>query len=216
MKRLLALLALLMLPALSSADEPTEVKVPKPKIDFQKQHELRFSGGAFPTMGDIASYPYWIGNTIDGTRSYNGPTYASGCYTLSYDFRFKKWFDLGVALGYYGEFGSKYSNVDNSKIGNNSSQYISVMPVVRFTWLNRPWVRMYSSLGVGMVFNTYSTYSGLKQYRFNETGWCAQFSPFGIAVGRALFGYAEVGVGIHGALIVGIGYRFNSQKAPKQ
>ena len=152
MKRLLALLALLILPAVSSADEPTEVKVPKPKIDFQKQHELRFSGGAFPTMGDIASYPYWIGNTINGTRSYNGPTYASGCYTLSYDFRFKKWFDLGVALSYYGEFGSKYSNVDNSKIGNNSSQYISVMPVVRFTWLNRPWVRMYSSLGVGMVF----------------------------------------------------------------
>lgn len=214
MKRLLLLAILLLSPSLILAAEPGAAPLQKPKIPFQKQHEVRLSAGAWPTTTDL-SLPYFI-NKIDRTRIYESPTYATGAFTLSYDYRFKRWFDLGVALGYYGEFGSTYSNVDNSKIGNNSSQYISIMPVVRFTWLNRPWVRMYSSLGVGMVVKTGSTYSGLKQYRFNETGWCAQFSPFGISVGRALFGYAEVGVGMHGALIVGIGYKFNSQKAPKQ
>lgn len=214
MKRLLLLAMLLLSPALVLAAEPAAAPLPKPKIPFQKQHEVRLSAGAWPTITDI-SQPYFI-NNIDRTRIYESPTYATGAFTLSYDFRFMKWFDLGLAVSYYGEFNTAYSNIDRSKLGNQAMQFISVMPVVRFTWLNRPLVRMYSSLGLGMLVKTGNSFSGLHQYNFRETEWSAQFSPFGIAVGRALFGYVEVGIGMHGTLIAGIGYRFNSQKAPKQ
>lgn len=210
MKRLLLLAMLLLLPSLIRAAEPGAAPLQKPKIPFQKQHEVRLSAGAWPTTTDL-SLPYFI-NKIDRTRIYESPTYATGAFTLSYDYRFKRWFDLGLAVSYYGEFNTAYSNIDRSKLGNQEMQFISVMPVIRFTWLNRPLVRMYSSLGIGMTVKTESRFAGLQRRHSRETVLSAHATLFGIAVGRALFGYAEVGAGMQGALIAGIGYRFNAQK----
>lgn len=85
------------------------------------------------------------------------------------------------------------------------------MPVVRFTWLNRRWVRMYTSLGLGATFATGVDY---ETERFNDDLFAFQFTPIGISVGRSLFGFAEVGVGAQGALMMGVGYKFKPKNKP--
>ncbi len=125
---------------------------------------------------------------------------------LSYDYRFKKWFDLGATVSYYGEYSDLYSSDGWSPVRRDRTHYISVMPVVRFTWLNKNWVRMYSSFGLGATIEHGRRYYDDRPYR--DVLVALQFTPIGISVGRSLFGFAEIGVGSQGVLMMGVGYKF--------
>ncbi len=203
MKKMTTVLLLLAtLPGVLRAQEETRVGKREP---FVQQHELRLTAGAYPVL------PFWIDLGCEDefplrSRTHRGPVYTAGAWSLSYDYRFRKWFDLGLMLGYYGEYSRSYSNTDASPVGRNRAHAITVMPAMRFTWLNRRWVRMYSSLGLGATFvfghrdrNTDS---------FRERHVAFQFTPVGISVGRSLFGFAEIGAGAQGCLMMGIGYKF--------
>ncbi len=203
MKKLLFLLLLpVLLPSALSAQEETPVRKREP---FVRQHELRLTAGAYPVL------PFWIDLGCEDyrpvfDRTHRGPVYTAGAWSLSYDYRFRKWFDLGLTLGYYGEYSRSYSNMNASPVGRNRAHAITVMPAVRFTWLNRRWVRMYSSLGLGATFvfghRDHNTDS------FRERHVAFQFTPVGISVGRSLFGFAEIGAGAQGCLMMGVGYKF--------
>lgn len=182
---------------------------------FVPQHELRLSAGYYPVPASGNYHNYY--HHFAGDYDYLGDRYSSGylvhktdrmvsgAWTLSYDYRIKKWVDIGASLSYYGEYSSLYSNVDNTLLRRLNFTCISVMPVVRFTWLNRPWVRMYGSTGLGVRFDT-----GRRQYGRSLTAFAGQISV-GLAVGKSFFGFAEVGAGAHGVLIAGFGYKFNAK-----
>lgn len=203
MKKLSLLLFLLTLPAALSAQEET-ARSRRQEL-FVPQHELRLTAGAYPIL------PFWIDLGCDGelpfpNRTHRGPVYTGGAWSLSYDYRFRKWFDLGLTLGYYSEYSRSYSNRDASPVGRNRAHALTVMPAVRFTWMNRRWVRMYSSLGLGATF--VFGHRDRNTDCFREGHAAFQFTPVGISVGRSLFGFAEVGVGAQGTLMMGIGYKF--------
>lgn len=172
------------------------------------RHELRLSAGVLPHWGGLVTYDYY--RPSYAALRYQGPTYTSGVWTLSYGYRFKRWFDLSAALSYSGDFSAVYSNLDGSKLHPENRHSISVMPVARFTWLNRKWVRLYSSVGLGVMFDVVQGDS-----RFTELYFAGQLVPVGLAVGGAFFGFVELGVGTQGFALAGIGYRFNDKKGGK-
>lgn len=198
--KLLTLLLLLGLCTSFSAQESCKAAQP-----FTPQHELRLTAGAYPLLWGFTPFTY-------GSRyydSYRGPMYTSGAWSLAYDYRFKKWFDFGFYVSYWGKYGTTRSNVDNTLLSRDRLHRISVVPVVRFTWLNRPIVRLYTSIGMGVVFGGYK---GNFDERASKASFTGQWTPLGIAVGKSFFGFAEIGVGSQGTLMAGIGYRFNNKK----
>ncbi len=204
MKKLLLLFLLSAMPAgVFAQEEPAVVRVRRP---FTPQHELRLTAGAYPLLPSMSD---WEGCAagIFHDRTHRGPVYTSGTWSLSYDYRFKKWFDLGLTLSYYGEYSNSYSNRDSSLVGRNRAHAVTVMPMARFTWLNRRWVRMYSSLGLGATFG-YGRFD-TEGSRPENAMIAFQVTPVGISVGRSFFGFAEIGLGAQGALMMGVGYRFN-------
>lgn len=207
----LSLLLLSLLPA-GAAAQQEDAAATRNRIPFVRQHEVRLAVGAYPLMPnmDIGGWGCTKYYDIDPSfrrQTHRGRVLTSGVWTLAYAYRFTRWFDLGLSLGHYGEYSSSYSNEDGSLVGRNRIHAISVMPVARFTWLNRRLVRMYSSVGCGAVIGW-----GRRNHDFSaidERALALQFTPVGIAVGRSLFGFAEAGLGTQGSLTVGIGYRFN-------
>ena len=85
-----------------------------------------------------------------------------------------------------------------------------LVPTVRFTYLNRPIVRLYSSIGVGVGFCRERTRNveGYIENNQHETFCPAQITLLGVSVGRRLFGFAELSTGSLGVCTAGIGYRF--------
>lgn len=175
---------------------------------FTPQHELRVSAGAWPLMRSFD--PYCNGRFHYTTH--RGAMYTSGAWSISYQYRIKKWLDVGGYLSYWGKWGSTSSNFNDALLSRDRLNRISVVPVVRFTWLNKPLVRLYSSAGLGVVFGWYSGNFDDAAGRPSVTG---QFTPIGIAVGKSLFGFAEIGLGSQGTMIMGLGYRFNHKKNEK-
>lgn len=211
MKKLFLLLFLLTaLPTVLAAQEDIPVREREP---FVRQHELRLTAGAYPLLPYINT---WCGCAADrpaALRStHSGPVYTGGVWSLAYDYRFRKWFDLGLAFSYYGEYGTFYNNSDFSLAARSRSHAVTLMPAARFTWLNRKLVRMYSSLGLGATFG-FGELDHDTDY-FRETSVALQFTPIGISVGRSLFGFAEIGLGAQGALMLGIGYKFKPKHTP--
>jgi hypothetical protein len=82
------------------------------------------------------------------------------------------------------------------------------MPSVRFTYLNRPWVRLYSGVDVGVGYFidnkdnvSESTRSGNFFFAFNVT-------PIGVNVGKKFYGMFETNFGFDSVFKVGLGARF--------
>ena len=169
-----------------------------------RRHEVSISAGALPG-GDYYTY-YDIYPNHKEAMQYRGDVYSSGAWTAAYGYNIKKWLCVGGAVTWYGEFSSVYSNVDNSKIRNEKYHLVTVMPTVRMSWLNREWVKMYSSLGLGIGIEVKQ-----KQDRWRSTIVAGKISPVGIIIGRSLYGFAELSIGTQGFAIVGMGYRFNSK-----
>jgi hypothetical protein len=82
---------------------------------------------------------------------------------------------------------------------------------MRFAWFNREWVRMYSSIGLGvgmMISHPYDTNGGEAAEPYIEWGPSIQLTGFGISVGKRLFWFSEVQtIGTLGVFTMGIGFR---------
>ena len=67
--------------------------------------------------------------------------------------------------------------------------YVSLMAGVRFHFLNKKWVRLYSdvNIGINMLYgkNVSAVYSEL----------AFQTSPFGISIGKKVSGFLELSIG---------------------
>ena len=105
---------------------------------------------------------------------------------------------------------SEYATARGKEIGYDHYEYthiFSVIPQVRFSWVNTPIVTCYSEIGVGFSVvdfnrNTESTF----------VQFAGQLTFVGVQVGYKWYGSAEFGVGPMGILRLGFGYRFNGQK----
>ena len=101
-----------------------------------------------------------------------------------------------------------------------------IMPSLRFSYLNRPHVTLYSGVAVGLLINRGNRYYGdlstLPEFvpaawgflpavlpDHTSAGSAFQLTAFGVKAGaKHWFGSFEAGIGIKGFVNLGVGYEF--------
>lgn len=143
--------------------------------------------------------------------SYKG-IYWTPNISVGYKYRLAKWFWLGATVSYTGLYDVYYDRVTNEKVSTQSDHIISIMPSVRFSWLNKKYVTLYSGLSVGYALDIYQGKSATDPYIGYGHGFGFQLTAVGVHVGRKWYGFTEIGVGMQGFIQAGFGYNFNSKK----
>lgn len=141
--------------------------------------------------------------------------YWTPTISVGYKYRLTKWFWLGATISYTGLYDVYHDRVTNEKVSTQSDHIITIMPSVRFSWLNKKYVTLYSGLSLGYALDIYNEYnSNYPNQRYTGCGHGAlfQLTAVGVHVGRKWYGFAEIGFGIQGIFQAGFGYNFNSKK----
>jgi len=164
------------------------------------------------------SYTYGLSGIYG---DYYGPATTSGTITADVSFMLGRHFALGIDLG-FGHYGNTlYNGITDEVVKKRNGYALYAVPTIKVYYLDKNMVSLYSAAGLGVakyagfdnLINTYTTtdYKGRtwshtedRTFKFE-----AQFTPFGIQVGKRLFGFGEVCLGtmlfgVRG----GIGYKF--------
>ena len=146
---------------------------------------------------------------------YNGVTRSSGALCLGADYVFARWFALSADLSATVVWHDVCDGVSGHKTGTKSGVVLCLMPQAKFIYLNRPTVRLYGKLGLGVVKyfgfdrRNWDSVDGDVQFYDNSFTPGIQSAPFGIELGRKFFGFAEIGVGtLYRGISAGLGYKF--------
>lgn len=149
--------------------------------------------------------------------------------SLDYHYRAAKWFWIGLSTGYSFMKEKLYPGNVVSPDGFHwdcKEHHFLIMPSLRFSYLNRPHVTLYSGLAVGVLINRGNRYYGdlstLPEFApatwglvpaelpdHTSAGSAFQLTAFGVKAGaKHWFGSFEAGVGIKGFVNLGVGYEF--------
>lgn len=133
-----------------------------------------------------------------------------GPISVEYYYHLKPWLGVG-AIAAYGQFEQDVVNSDKDVIGNKKTNYLTFMPAVKFDWLRRDCVGLYSKLAVGATMRSEKkTYKDESKQGWDNSDFHVNFqvSAIGVEVGKQLRGFAELGLGEQGVFSVGARYRF--------
>ena len=177
-------------------------------------HEIRLglAYSAYTPLGyttDARWTPAWDFCSVDdGSYTSSNPHW----YTLGVEGGrwFKEWLYFGGAAVWSGGFDNLYEAYPypkRSRVYTYMSHNITLMPIVRFAWLRRGIVQLYSGVGLGLSLSF--TERVEDRYVLPDVAFDATF--VGISVGRDLFGYLDIGAGSRGVISFGVGYRFNNK-----
>ncbi len=184
------------------------------------RHEFRLGVSdplGFTYMRELSASPF-LGEPIEGVS----PTKQifTPVFSLDYHYRATKWFWLGLTAGYnyYQEKGDAlyvgYIFPENSTWQYKEHHFL-IMPSLRFSYLNRPHLTLYSGLAVGLYIKHGREYlddDNLIQpitIDHNRVFSAFQLTAFGLkAGGNHWFGSFEAGFGIKGIVNLGVGYEF--------
>lgn len=119
----------------------------------------------------------------------------------------KEWLFVGGTMAYTGGFRTYYNVFNNKRIGSYNLSCFSLMPMIRFAWVRRGIVQLYSGLGLGLSVTNYRD-AVTSSVRIDTS---YDFTAIGISVGREFFGYFDLGAGSRGVFSVGVGWRINNK-----
>lgn len=148
-----------------------------------------------------------IGEAISSSAS-NRPAKINwiGSYSLEYYRQINSWFRVGCKAIFEGQNTKYYNDSTKTTLYNKYFTGVTtVMPSVQFSYYNKGIVLLYSGLdlGVMVLWKNDKLDGGFAQatFAFNVT-------PFGIRVGKRLYGMGEINIGYDSLVKFGIGYRF--------
>ena len=148
----------------------------------------------------------------DALKYYDSESVKMPSLGLSYTYRAKRWCEVGVAVAYTGTFNRRYSAMDNHPVGRCKEHFLVVLPTVRFVWVRTDMVRLYSTFSMGVIGSWMrSNYEYAEPTTAGSSEIGVEVIPFGISVGRHVFGFAELGYSERGWLNIGVGFRINSK-----
>ena len=153
-------------------------------------------------MGGVLGMTFTLGHfTIDNLH-------MAGAAGIEYVHYVNNWLGFGgLVLCDYMTADAYTVDGDGNKTPNGKYNfgYASLMPVVKFAWLNRPHVGLYSKLGVGagMAFDNGD------DNPFENISFSGQLTPIGVDFGGECFrGFVEAGVGMQGIVCAGVRWLF--------
>ena len=108
----------------------------------------------------------------------------------------------------YAQFGEDV--VKDTKIGERTRHYISVIPALKYSWVNKNSWALYSKLGVGPMLMMERSKDLVKNSDETDSQFYFAFqaSLLGVEFGGKLRGFIEAGVGEQGILLAGLKYKF--------
>ena len=161
----------------------------------------------FPNLQENPSGPNdaytWL------SPSYECRTNVTPLFSFSYHFRLRKWLWIGATQ----TFSDVYQNIISPEgdIETRLNEYaISTILDVRFSYLNRKHVTLYSGLGLGLMLKGYdSRYDGNYFSGGVTITSVYQLTAFGVKAGSGhWFGNLELGCGYKGFISGGVSYDF--------
>ncbi|MEG2071478.1 MAG: hypothetical protein RR034_08915, partial [Bacteroidales bacterium] len=137
---------------------------------------------------------------------YHGAVFSTGAISFNYMYRIKKWLWIGGSATYCGFFSKVHNLVTDEVVGKNNVNTFSFYPSVRFSYLNRKYVTLYSGVSLGYTF----IFGNRLESRYSQSYFTGQITAIGVSVGKTWYGFTELGLGMRGCISAGFGYRFKS------
>ncbi len=178
------------------------------------KYEVNIAWGGYPSMEWSLSESRKTISVFDNGVDYAYNDYLNtrkltGLISADFNVQFKSWFALGSQIN----FMTLSNTLKSPQTWKTTKKYndfsISLIPYARLTYLNRQYVKMYLSLGLGIGLN-HDSYPSEGQIKAeNLIVPRIQFVPIGITVGKRVYVMGELGFGTeYFGGRMGIGYRF--------
>lgn len=161
-----------------------------------RRQEISLSYGVAPVTDWIDSYSNLLTGAVLGADT---ELSGWGTVALGYNLRVVG----GLRVGAQVIYSSNTQTVKNST-SDLRNRYWSVMPTLKWNWLNLKIVSIYARVGAGVTFAK-AEYESQSE---TSTQLAFQVSPLGVEVGGRLAAFAEAGIGTSGSLMAGIRFRF--------
>ena len=99
---------------------------------------------------------------------------------------------------------------NHEKVGERNRNYWSVMPAIKWYWVNKNSFGLYSKGAVGAAFlnSTEKDFQTGKSEDDSSTHFMFQLSFIGAEFGKQFRGFTELGIGEQGFLLAGVRYKF--------
>ena len=173
----------------------------------ETKHEVAISYGIDSNSQIIDAFET-IGVALVGAKLENDKFF--GPISAEYFYHVKNWLGVGGILAYGINKQDVYLLGDKDGVIKNS--YLTLMPAVKFDWLRKKHFGMYSKLAVGATLRNEkydSDDASTKDDSDSEVHVNWQASLLGIeAGGPTVRGFAELGFGEQGIVLVGMRYKF--------
>lgn len=223
MKKVFFFLVMMGLTVALNAQEELSWKQTLPRHDIQ----LGFGDPAiiFAASGKVDfTLPFWLNYRYTPPTTFSADdwfyndvrrkTVAIPTINFEYRYRFAKWFWFGGAVSYTALFDRREDRITHELLSKTTDHYISIMPSVRFSWLNTKYITLYSGLSAGLIMGFSEAYEQVgstladRPYHYVTLDFAGQLTAVGIQGGKNWYGFAEVGFGVQGFVKAGFGYKF--------
>ena len=170
------------------------------------RHDVNVSGGCVSLVQGVI-----VGMWGDLASALNGQTETSrlGVYGLQYGYYANRWCLVGVKVSLEWEKRRVYTDKEHAELDYDYPAVVaSLMPSVRFVYLNRRVARLYSGIDMGVSLS-----SNLGEGRDGSSSsvqplFALNLTPIGVQVGTRVYGMAELNLGTDALVKVGVGARF--------
>ena len=172
------------------------------------KRQARFGWSGYPVTESVihtwhgCDCGYEPSNLRDIYYDYDLPMYTTGGISGEIAWLYKDWFTFALTLSGNFTWQGKADAVTSERTGTDTSLFLYLVPQARFNWLRRDLVKMYSSVGLGVL-------AGYDLGKEPGIMPAFQLNPVGIEVGRKVFGFCEFGIGMmYTGAMAGVGFRF--------
>lgn len=156
-----------------------------------------------PNGSYIISTDYSITESYNRSHTYTGNWSQTESLQLHYSYCFSRWFELSGTLAYCGATQNRFSKATGEILSKNKLHLTSLIPSMRFVWLNTSMVKLYASLGLGLVFEDITK----NEISEKEIYPAINFNYFGVSVGKKIYGFTELSLGNLGLVTFGVGIK---------
>lgn len=202
MKRLLIILSIGLLALMPPA------QAQKPHSDLR--NEIGVDAGPISMAGGLIFGTVGFFNALGSGLSHKAmDSHLYGEYGIHYYYQVTHWCQVGFKTTVEGAQVTRYTDSLRTSVESISRDLLfSVMPSVRFTYLNRPWVRLYSGVDLGVGYFLSTRQDMAKEKDSNNFLFAFNITPLGVNVGKQFYGLFELNAGFDSIVKVGIGARF--------
>ena len=183
------------------------------EVGMHNRHEIRFEVGDPLGIMILQNKKNHLPNISGANLTAVGHAWrATPVFSFNYHYRLTKWLWAGAMVNY--AYYKDHTDYGYDFYDSRNQHCITLMPELRFSYLNRPHVTLYSAVAAGATLffgweyhsKPYAVFYWEKSKKVYPT---FQLTAFGIrAGGEHLFGTFELGAGIKGFASAGIGYAF--------